>query len=149
MNEPDAVMQAVWNWRQGRAAVPPPRLLARVLILAVGLAVAALLAWCFAHETTAIVVASLAVAIFLISLILPKLYARLEAALFYLSHLVGLGLSWLFLTPIFYLCFTVGRLTQILSRRDPMKRRLIPDTASYWQDKPLDSDPERYRRQYL
>jgi hypothetical protein len=147
MNEPDAVMQAVWNWRQGQVAAPR-RWLAQSLILCAGLAVAAL-AWWFGHQTAAIIVASVAVAIFLISLILPKLYARLEAALLYLSHLVGLALSWLFLTPIFYLCFTAVRLTQIMSRYDPMQRRLAPDASSYWRDKPQDSDPNRYQRQYL
>jgi len=147
MNEPDAVIQVVWDWRQGQAAAPR-RLLLRMLILCVGLAVAAL-AWWLRHAAAAAVVASLAVAIFLLSLILPKLYARLEAALLYLSHLVGLVLGWLFLTPIFYLCFTAGRLIHLLLRNDPMQRRLSPEAASYWQDKPQDSDPERYRRQYL
>ncbi|MDR3088940.1 MAG: hypothetical protein LBU39_03885 [Desulfobulbaceae bacterium] len=144
----DLVMAAVWNWRGGVAGPKRRSLLVRALMLFVGFAVAALL-WFWGRQLAAMVIAAIAAVIFLFSCFCPQLSSRFESMLLSLAHLVGVALGWLFLTPVFYCCFTVGRLLQVFSGRDPMRRRLADDDASYWLDRMEDSDPERYRRQYL
>lgn len=78
---------------------------------------------------------------------IPRLFNYIELGGRWLGRGVGLGLTWLLLTPFFYLCLLPGRLILLLWRKDPMHRRWEPERTSYWlEHKP--SSPQSYTRQY-
>lgn len=57
-----------------------------------------------------------------------------------ISHLVLAGVYYLILTPM-------GLLTRLLGH-DPLRRRLDPEAATYWESRRSGHDPEQYFRQY-
>ena len=50
--------------------------------------------------------------------------------------------------PIYWLVFAIGHLLLRIRGKDPMQRRLDPDVASYWEDRPPVTDMETYRKQF-
>ena len=54
----------------------------------------------------------------------------------------------IFLVPIYWLVFAIGHLLLRIRGKDPMQRRLDPDVASYWEDRPPVTDMETYRKQF-
>ncbi len=66
----------------------------------------------------------------------------------WLARAVGNGLTWLLLTPFFYIVFGLGRLTLIIARKDPLNRKLDTQAATYWIDHHGPETLSRYQRQF-
>ena len=80
--------------------------------------------------------------------IVPQIARPFYLAWYFLACCIGIVVSNALLTAFYYLVFTpVGLLMRVLGR-DPMKRRLDPAAATYWQDAEKDVDPRRYFRQF-
>lgn len=62
------------------------------------------------------------------------------------------GLAWVntrvILVLMFYLIVTPLGLVLRLFGFDPLKEKIKPDLESYWEEKSLAKDPERYKRQF-
>lgn len=66
-----------------------------------------------------------------------------------LARWVSLGVTWVLLTPFFYVAFTFGRLVLLLRGRDPMDRKFPdPERTSFWIPRPPVPGPEQYRKQH-
>lgn len=66
----------------------------------------------------------------------------------WLARAVGSGLTWLLLTPFFYIVFGLGRLSLVLARKDPLNRKLDPQAISYWTDHPNTQTGPRHQKQF-
>ena len=143
------VSRVIWDWRkQGGGEHPQrPSLVTAGIGLVVALAVTALL-FISGHRTMMAAVLAISLSIFSCALFFPHAYHTIQGVLAKFSFLVGQVLTWLLLTPFFYLVFSVGRLVQKVARRDPMTRAWQPDLASYWVDRPAVADKEQYKRQF-
>lgn len=77
----------------------------------------------------------------------PPLYRAIDGAGRFLGRGAAVVLTWSLLLPFFLLCFGVGRIAQILLKKDPMTRR-PSDAATYWVERAPDERPDRLRRQF-
>ncbi len=64
-----------------------------------------------------------------------------------LARWVGDGLTWLLLSPCFYIVFGIGRLCLILAREDPLNRKWNPQASTYWSDHGNTKTRPRYQEQ--
>lgn len=148
----EAASRAAWEWARGPTESDPGRPrhgVAALTQLAVALVVAALLALLVSPHWAVVplVVGTLFAAITWLSP--ERLYPRLLAVLRGIGRAAGWLTTWLLLTPFFYLAITPFGLTRRRGRRDPMARRRLPDTASYWLPRDdRSAPPEHYERQF-
>jgi hypothetical protein len=142
---------AVWPWREaGRpapAATSHRRRQAGIESL-VGFAagVTFLLIWKEVWLGTAVL--AIAAAILFIGLFLPSAHASFLRGRQVLVKGVGNALTWILLAPFFYICFTAGRLMQLVMRKDPLCLAFPTKLTTYWVKRKTAGGVERYRRQY-
>jgi len=126
-------------------------------IALVGFGLLSLLSWqhwlIFRHigaqgTTVALTLAGLGVLSAFFSLAWPKANLPLYVSLTLLSYPIGFVLSHLIMGLLFYGLLTPVALFFRLIGRDPMHRRLDPDSTSYWIDCRKDRPPESYLRQF-
>lgn len=144
------ISDVVWKWEKAGTESPPaaPSKMKYWIQFAVMAAVGALLFFWLKHAIGAYVVWGLAALLLAGILFSDPVLQGFERTAAFLAQAVGTGLTWLLLTPFFYLVFWPGRLLQKLTGKDPMRRQLEPDAATYWSDyKKLDI-ADRYQRQY-
>jgi len=146
----------VWNWRaaagadDNRAAMAAAARWQGAIGGAVGLAVAAALAWLLHRPVTARVVAVLSLTVALLAIAAPlTLYGRLRGALDRFGHWVGTGVTWLLMTVLFYLLFVpVGLIMRGMGKL-AFKRFADPALDTYWT--PTEGrvhSAESYRKQF-
>lgn len=110
-------------------------------------AVAGLL-WWSGRPLAASVAACLAAALLVLALAAPALHARVEAALQHFGLIVASVVTWLLLTPVWWLCFVPGRLVFQLSGKDPLQRTRQPGQPSYWIARQPPSKSDHWQRQF-
>jgi len=65
-----------------------------------------------------------------------------------LAFPIGWVMSHVVLGAVYYLCITpIGFLMRTLYK-DPMQRKLEPESGSYWEPHKQETDPSRYFRQF-
>jgi len=143
------VSEAIWPWQKAvsNPKKAQPTLLFSLVTLLIGWAIAGLLLF-YNHSTMALLVFCIATLVFLASRFSPGVYAVIELFFQRFSAFVGTSLTWLFLVPFFYICFCIGKVAQIIKRKDPMHRTLDPEAVSYWQTCKKPSSSEDYKRQF-
>ncbi len=143
------VSETVWPWKDGAGAhgTVPPSLLFSLATLLIAWGIGTVF-YFTGHLTIAILAYGISTCVFIASRFFPKLYVLIESVFQKLSAFVGKFLTLLFLIPFFYVCFSIGRLAQILKKKDPMQRTLQPEAASYWQQCKETSSMEEYKRQF-
>lgn len=118
-----------------------------VILFAVPAAVAGVLFW-IGHTHMATVVLTIG-GVFLISgLFIPPVFNALERLNQTLGWGVAVALTWILLTPVYWLIFTPGRIVLRLSRRDPMRRAWPTREPTYWTPHPPVRDPGQYKKQF-
>ncbi len=148
----DRVTMAVWRWTDPPAQSPSMdsrnrrrhALLDACLMGGVG----AVLRFGFGHVVLAWVVWGLASLVLLGGLAMPGLYNGFQAAGRWLARTVGSALTWALLAPFFYLCFAFGRAVLLVLGRDPMHRRFMDETPTYWEAMKPVSSAHHYTSQY-
>lgn len=145
------VTAATWAWRESAEATEDskPKSTVRPALIQVGvmLVIAAIL-YHFEHMLIVKIVLVLATLSLVCGLFIPAAYHRIERFGKFLGVVVGSGLTWILLVPFFYICFTCGRVSQLIKRKDPLQRACPSDEATYWLDRrPITSD-EYYKHQY-
>jgi len=65
-----------------------------------------------------------------------------------LAVAAGTGLTWILLTPAFYILFGLGRLLIKISGKDPMQRTVDPHAKSYWTAPKKITVESRYHKQF-
>jgi hypothetical protein len=81
-------------------------------------------------------------------LFIPGFSGRFEKFTQALVEKVSLILSWLLLTPIYYLIFTPIRLVLFIKKQDPMHRQFPTEKKSYWIPVQEKETPDQYRKQF-
>ncbi len=143
------VSKVVWQWVEKAAQPGPqkPSMIFSLVTLGIGLGIGALF-YAYFKPVMAIIVWVISSCIFLLSRFAPGMYGAIERGFAIISRYIGIVLTWLLLTPFYYVCFGFGRLMQKITGKDPMTRRFDDEADTYWQDKVAELDEERYRRQF-
>lgn len=143
------VSQTVWPWQEpasGKKKAQPTLFFSLVTLLIAW--VIAYLLFCYGHSTIALLAFCISTLVFIASRFFPGVHAVIELVFQKFSAFVGTTLTWITLVPFFYICFSIGKIAQIAKRKDPMHRKLDPDTVSYWQSCKEKSSIESYKRQF-
>ena len=129
---------AIWDWRgpDGSEAAPGGAGSARLrgalraaLVAAAGLALLLL-----GFSIPARVVFGVAVLVLLAALLSPSgLYLGLERLFAALGRATGRVLTWVLMTPLFYLFFLPFGLLFRRGRRDRLRRYADPSATTYWE----------------
>ncbi len=143
------VSGTIWPWQNREAVYGKvlPSLLFSLTTLLIAWGIGTFF-YSSGHLNVAVLVFVISTFVFIASRIFPKLYWTIESGFQKLSVFVGKGLTLLFLVPFFYICFPIGKLAQILRKKDPMHRVLHPEAVSYWQQCKETSSQEDYKRQF-
>jgi hypothetical protein len=146
---------AVWQWRRagvddgeaGRRAAATQR--RKGLVGGVVGAVVALIVWQW-RPAMALVVLGIALLLTALALVSPLgAFRRVTAALEAFGRAVGVGLTWVLMTLVYYLLFLPVGLVLRARGRLRLRKRLEPGLPSYWT--PLPDRPrtlDGYRRQF-
>jgi hypothetical protein len=73
------------------------------------------------------------------------LYAALERALAALTRATGLGLTWVFMSVIFFAVVTPFGFLFRRGKRDPMRRFYEPGATTYWSERTLGRSASKLR----
>ena len=130
------------------SALPTPGRASVIIGLAIGYSAAALLYLAKGLTAAPLVIFSIATGIALCALFVPTAYRAIHSFFARAGHVVGVGIAYLLLVPLFYLFFTPIRVYRTLAGKDPLRLRADGARASYWEARPADTDPTHYRRQY-
>ncbi len=136
-----------WEWNKVGApivrshAVSPARILAELLI---PLAVAGFFYW-RGKIIAAAVIASVGLALFVVSRASRTAETRIQAFFAKLGFWIGEGLTWLLLMPVFFGIFTPVAIWQRLKRADPLDAEPDRRMSSYW----VRADHERPKVRYF
>lgn len=110
-------------------------------------AVAGLFVW-KGRQVAAGVIAGIGAVVLLSGLLTPFLFLKIEQGGRWLGKAAGIGLTWLLLTPMFYLVFFPGRLILMMTGKDPMARKFPTKAPTYWIARKPVGSPDEYKRQY-
>jgi hypothetical protein len=76
------------------------------------------------------------------------LHATLEKGTAFLALAAGVLMGWVLLVPVYYLCFTTGRLILRLAGKDSLHKSWDKQKESYWNDHGKPAPSDHYQRQY-
>lgn len=148
----------VWDWRGGdrdpsRPAREAAKLRQRALLgAAIGLTAAALVWFLWKKPVPALVIAAVALLLSLPGLVAPLTAGRSVArALDRFGYAVGLGVTWVLMTLLYYLLFLPVGLVLRARGRLGITRSFDPHRPSYWnvvEERERARTPESYRRQF-
>lgn len=79
---------------------------------------------------------------------IPVLFAKIEKAGRWFGKLVGTAITWILLTPMFYLVFVPGHLILMMRGIDPMCRKFPTDAKTYWVPRKPVVNVDEYKRQF-
>ena len=92
--------------------------------------------------------AALGVVSALLALFRPGANRPLYVVLMIAVYPIGLVVSYVMLGVVFFGILTPVGLIFRLIGRDELSRRIDPDATTYWVDRPTNTDPKRYFRQF-
>lgn len=119
------------------------------LAACVFLAIVAGLVWRKSGSTTAAaVLVGLGVVIAALGLTVPRTLRPVFIALMVINYPIGWVVTHIVMAVIFYLVVTPLAVIMKLAGRDPMERRFDPSAKTYWKERPTETDPSRYFRQF-
>lgn len=80
--------------------------------------------------------------------LIPALFLTIEKAGRWFGKWVGTAITWILLTPVFYLVFVPGRLILMMQGIDPMSRKFPTDAKTYWVPRKPVTSVDEYKRQF-
>ena len=154
MNPEDMfVERTVWNWREpgqvGTPAKPREAIIRSALIKSLLiLALAVVIYVEFKKPVPGIMLGAAAIVMFAVAVVSVKAYILIEKVAMRFGEKVGLAMTWLLLTPFYYLFFSLARLGMALQGKDPLCRAWGTGQKSYWLDLTAVKKPKDYTRQF-
>jgi hypothetical protein len=144
MNASERAAATIWDWRadEGARERHAAKLRQRGLLQgAVGLSIAAALFFLLHWVVIPAIAAGIAVFTVVAALASPTgLYARVAGLLEAFGLMVGTAVTWLVLTPVFFLVFAPFGLLTRRGSNDPMKRGYDKSASTYWITREPDAD---------
>jgi len=149
---PNAVTAVVWPWRERLdppPVLPPPSTVRPCLIQFMVLIIVGLIVrYGIGHPRVAYLPFGMASLILVTGLFFPPAFRKIEGFGLRLGQWVGIIMTWVLLTPFFYICFIPGRIFGAVTGRDPMTRGFPTDEKTYWIDRSKVESPRHFERQY-
>ena len=141
------VEEAVWNWKCGKAG---PRSLVRKMVIQFAMAATlATLLYIFKPRWQHLSYVLWGFSgLFLTGAFSPGVARGLERVAQALAYGVGQLLTWLLLTPFYFLCFVPAHFLLVIRGKDPMNRRLDVKARTYWTDRPEPSRKDYFEKQF-
>lgn len=99
------------------------------------------------HKGMAIFLISVAAFLLISGLFIPWLFLTFEKISRKFGQWAGGALTWLLLTPTFFILFFPGRILLWILRKDPMRLRFPSNEETYWIPRPPVEKIEQYSRQ--
>lgn len=145
---------AIWDWRrsQSRQRSGEERKRARIrgaVQAVVGLALGTVIFLFWSRGLAGVVwaIAGLTLAAALFSP--DRAYARITWLIGFVATGIGVGMSWLLLTPLYYLFFAPFGLLFRRGAADRLERRFDRSAPTYWKRRAVESpSPADYERQF-
>lgn len=119
-----------------------------LLQAAVPAAVGAVLYFKYHHQAAAGILCGIGTLMLISGFFIPALFWKIERVGRWIGKGFGIALSWVLLTPVFYLIFVPGRLVLLLRGIDPMCRKFPTDAPTYWVPRKPVSGVDEYKRQF-
>lgn len=110
--------------------------------------IGAFLFWRLGHRTMGFVVWSFSGVVLVSGLFIPPVFSAIERFGKRLGQRVGEVLTWVLLTPFYYLCFFPMHLALKLKGKDPLHRQIHTAEPTYWTSRKPVGDVSRYRKQF-
>ncbi len=148
------VSQVVWPWTRPAGAPQGPTGMNPKLKVAISTPIALAIAFCIykftpTHHTIGpIIIVAIASTICFCGLFVPKAFAAIERFFAKFAERVANGMTWLLLTPMFYLVFAPAHFFLSIRGKDPMNRKCPTDAATYWSKHRGIVDKKQYRSQH-
>lgn len=145
----EEVSKVVWDWRNPAPKKSAGRSVAGYVVQLVVMAgIGAAFWWWLKKPAGAYVVWGIA-AVLLLGILGCKPVLRAFAAV-EKGLVVGIGtaVTWVMLTPIYFIVFSFGRLCQLLAGKDALGRRFDPKAATYWTQHDNRDTAARYQKGY-
>lgn len=156
MNDQDrkrAVLATVWPWKNPASPVPNHAPAAHrhsqtTIPFCIGLTIGLLMLIKFHKPVLGTIVLCATLAMLICALWFPAAHSMILRVLNRFAERVGTALTWILLTPFFYLCFTTGRISMRLTGKDPLELAFPSPRPSFWTPVPPVTNPAHYTRQY-
>ncbi len=147
--EQNAVSRAVWRWRAADAVPkrgnrPKRAFIQSLFTFVIGL----VLFFVIDKVVLGWIATGLAIVILIAGLFFHVFFDGMERFGARLGVYAGTGITWLLLTPFFYIVFVPARVIRWISGHDPLCRRFPTDASTYWVRRPPVEKTDHYRRQY-
>ena len=127
--------EAIWNFtHDARAPAAPGRVRLRGGLQALAGVGVGVVLFLFVSPTMGRIVMAIGSFVLLSALVSPTVvYAGIEKLFDSLGHLLGRGMTWLLMVPLFYLFFLPFGLLFRRGRRDRLRRYSERDATTYWE----------------
>jgi len=134
--------------KQDKHLVLKPSLGTVLLQAAVPAVVGAVLYFKYHHQVASGILCGIGTLMLISGFFIPALFEKIEKVGRWIGKVFGTALTWVLLTPMFYLVFLPGRLILMLQGIDPMCRKFPTDAPTYWVARKPVSDVNEYKRQF-
>ncbi len=146
------VMDIVWPWKKSveitKVEPSRPALKKLLLELLITVSVGTLFWFAFKEkQVVAVVIFTIASYTFLTGIFVPPFHYAFKRLFQKFAVGVGAAMTWILLLPFFYIFFTIGRISQLIFRKDSMNRACPTEADTYWIKHPA-TDVASYSRQY-
>jgi hypothetical protein len=144
------VSSVVWTWQQPPAGIGADRAATRraAVVQVIVMWIVALLLFLFVSRGMASVVVGVSIVVLAAGLWIPPLFYAIRKVALKLGVVVGVLMTWLLLTPFFYLAFFPARIILFLKKRDPLARTFPSPKETMWVSRVDDGIRSRYERQF-
>ena len=141
------VCDVVWPWRRKKTRGRKIGKKRPIIQASIVIVIAAIFAY-LGHNFVAVFGAAVAVVILCSGLFFPKVYAKIDAGGKYLGHKVGVALSWLLLTPFFFIVIWPCSFFVKTRARKNFKKEFPSADDSCWIRRDTTTTIEHYKRQF-
>ena len=145
------VSAQVWPWREEQAEPGDDRwaTVGRALLESSIMALVAILSALFLHlPRFGTILGSMSIILFMMALVVPVLHQKFKNFMRAVGKTIGIATAWLLLVPMFYVCFTIGRIALLLQHKDPLCRKCPSFEKTYWRKHGAMGDSASYQNQY-
>jgi hypothetical protein len=145
------VSSVVWPWTQSVVVSGPDvkRKTRREAVIQVAVMwTVAVVFFLFLSKVMAGVVLGISLIVLTTGLFYQKGFRAIQTGLRRFGAWVGAVLTWLLMTPFFYLAFFPARIVLLLKGKDPMTRQFPSAQGSMWVKHKMRDSEDRYERQF-
>jgi hypothetical protein len=147
------VSAVVWRWQDPVDTSHPQHnrkshIIKGLIGLCIGFGFASFLYFKQHHVIAPIVIATISSIIGICALFIPAAFARIDSFFNKAGHVVGQGLAYVLLVPLFFLFFVPAHIIMSIMGKDKLKLKYPSAEPTFWEPRAKVEDIAYYRRQY-